>query len=296
MDAGNAFKVEDTHQVLEQLGAEIETSSEGRGWTSTFVSIQREPPFDSEFHAVPACLLVMPRRGPSDMTYRMEGKIVSRQVGSDGVFFLPARHACDVWLHSALDTIHVYLRPDLFISEDDGARSLLPGIAPMLGETDALICHLVNAVSNVVNERDAASSLIADTIAQAMANRLIAINYRGGAPRPGIRRANQLSHRKIQQIRDFVEANLATDIKLAALADICGVSSEYFLRLFRSTIGVSPHQYVLNLRIGRAKALLGDPTRSLSDIARQCGFAHQQHLISTFRRFAGLTPGQYRRQ
>jgi AraC family transcriptional regulator len=295
MDARHVFKLEETHQMLERLGANIEISSERLGWSSTFVSIQREPPFDSEFHAVPTCLIVVPRRGPSDMTYRMDGKIVSRQVGPDGLFFLPAGHACDVWLHSALDTVHVYLQPNLFVHEENGARDFLPGIAPMLGERDTLIGHLVTAIGKVVTENETASSLLADTIAQAMANRLIAINHRQAASRSRAPRTNQLSHRKVQQVRDFVEANLATDIKLRALADICGVSTEYFLRLFRSTIGVSPHQYVLNLRIGRAKALLGDPGRSLSDIAQQCGFAHQQHLISTFRRFTGLTPGQYRR-
>ncbi len=51
-----AFRPEETHQLLEKLGAEIEASSEGFGWTNTFASLQREPAFDNEFHAVPACL------------------------------------------------------------------------------------------------------------------------------------------------------------------------------------------------------------------------------------------------
>lgn len=294
MDSGNSFRIEETHQLLKQVGADIEASSDGRGWASTFVTIQREPPFDEEFSAVPTCLIVVPRDGPADMTYRMRGKTVSR-VGSGGLFFLPAQHTCGVRLHSPLDTIHVYLRPNLFVDEDNGGRNLLASIAPMLGHRDSIISHLVGAIGGIVYENEPLSALLADTIAQALANRLITIGYQGGALRPSARRPNRLSHRKIQQVREFVESNLATDIKLGAMANICGVSSEHFLRLFRSTMGVSPHQYVLNLRIGRAKVMLGDPTRSLTEVAMQCGFAHQQHLTSTFRRFTGLTPGRYRR-
>jgi AraC family transcriptional regulator len=294
MESGSGFRIEETHQLLKQVGADIEASSDGRGWASTFVTIQREPPFDGEFEAVSTCLIVVPRDGPADLTYRMCGKTVSR-VGSGGIFFLPAQHSCGVRLHSPLDTIHVYLRPSLFVDEDDGGCNRLASIAPILGQRDNIINNLVGAMGAIVYENEPLSGLLADTIAQALANRLIAIGYQGGALRPGTRRANRLNHRKVEKVREFVESNLATDIKLDAMASICGVSSEHFLRLFRSTMGVSPHQYVLNLRVGRAKAMLSDSTRSLTEVAVQCGFAHQQHLTSTFRRFTGSTPGRYRR-
>jgi AraC family transcriptional regulator len=293
MGAKQVFRTEQTHRVLQQFGADVETSSENLGWSSAFASIQREQPFDGRFDAAPNSLIVMPRKGPADMTYRIDGRIVSRQVKQGGVFFLPAGRVCEVVLHSVLDTIHVYLHSDLFANRENDARDCLSGLAPMLGEFDAIIEHLVAAIEKIVSDDHPTASLLADTIAQALANRFIAINHRGSAQREA--RSNQLSHRKIRQVRDFVEANLAADIKLSAMANICSVSSEYFLRLFKSTVGVSPHQYVLNLRIGRAKALLGDPGRSLSDIAAECGFSHQQHLTSTFRRFTGVTPGAYRR-
>ncbi|WP_315837293.1 AraC family transcriptional regulator [Bradyrhizobium prioriisuperbiae] len=290
-----AFQPEETHQLLGKLGAEIEASSEGFGWTNTFASLQREPAFDNEFHAVPACLMVMPRFGPSDMTYRLNSRIVSRHVRPDGVFFLPAQHACDVMLHAVLDTVHVYLRADLFQDPDNESRSLLSGIAPMLGESDVVIGHLMTAMADAVQQDISSSSLLADSVALALAKRLIAMNYHGER-RPRARPANQLAHRKIQRVREFVEANLATDIKLGDIAGLCGLSDEYFLRQFKTSIGASPYQFVLSLRIGRAKTLLYKSDAGLSDIALQCGFAHQQHLVSTFRRFTGITPGEYRRR
>lgn len=293
MDAKQVFRSDQTHSVLQQFGADVETSSENLGWSSAFASIQREQPFDGRFDAVPNCLIVMSRKGPADMTYRIDGRTVSRQVKQGAVFFLPAGRVCDVVLHSVLDTIHVYLHSDLFVRRENDAPDCLSALAPMLGEPDAIIEHLVAAIGKIVCDDHPTSSLLADTISQALANRFIAINHRDGAQRAP--RSNQFSHRQIRQVREFVEGNLAVDIKVSAMANICGVSSEYFLRLFKSTVGVSPHQYVLNLRIGRAKALLGDPRRSLSDIAAECGFSHQQHLTTTFRRITGVTPGAYRR-
>jgi len=51
---------------------------------------------------------------------------------------------------------------------------------------------------------------------------------------------------------------------------------------------------VLNLRIVRAKALLGEEDSSIAEVALQCGFSHQEHLTRMFRRFTGVTPGRYR--
>ncbi|MGC8025646.1 helix-turn-helix transcriptional regulator, partial [Salmonella enterica] len=77
---------------------------------------------------------------------------------------------------------------------------------------------------------------------------------------------------------EFVDANLDTDVRLDQLAELSGRSTEYFVRLFKATSGVSPYQYVLNLRIERARVLLADETQSLADIALACGFSHQKHF------------------
>src|SRR5439155_1566331 len=101
-----------------------------------------------------------------------------------------------------------------------------------------------------------ASSLFVDPIAKAIANRFIAINYHKSASDSGKQRY-QLTNRQMERVRDFVEANLDSDIRLEMMARVCGRSTEYFVRIFKATAGVSPYQYVLNLRIERAKALLG---------------------------------------
>jgi AraC family transcriptional regulator len=293
MQAKSNFGVQETHGILNRFQADFRGSSEGLGWSSAFASVQRERPFDGHFHALSDNLMVLHRGGPVDITYVVDGKSIARQIPRGGVFFLPAGHACDVVLREALESTHIYLRSDLFVDRE-GASGLVGGLAPMLGEQDAVLEHLAAAVGHTITAGLPASSLFVDPIAQAIANRFVTINFHKPSPEAG-KHPNQLNIRQMQRVREFVEAHLETDIRLDQLAELCGRSTEYFVRLFKATNGVSPYQYVLNLRIERARALLRDETQSIADVALACGFSHQEHLTRMFRRFTGVTPGRYRR-
>lgn len=294
MAARRVFSTEQTHGVLQQFQASIGVSSEGLGWSSAFASMQRERPFDGRFDAISDCLMVLHRSGPVEVTFKSDGRSVSRHVPRGGIFFLPAGQECDVSLHAPLDTIHIYLRAELFEDQDNGSAVSVVGLAPVFGERDAVLEHLAGAIGEAVGDNLPGSSLFVDPIAQAMASRFLAINGRRQSAQDA-QRSSQLSGRNLQRIRDFVEANLDSDIRLNAMANACGLSTEYFVRLFKHSVGVSPYQYVIGLRVERAKALLHDPSQSLSDIALQCGFSHQEHMTRMFRRFTGQTPGRYRR-
>jgi AraC family transcriptional regulator len=294
MPAKPVFTIEDTHRILQQFQAHMRGSSEGLGWSSAFASMQRERPYEGKLHAVSDCLMVLHRGGPVDITYNLGGRAVARHIPKGGVFFLPAGQECDVSLRGALDSTHIYLRSELFADEENGDRSRIDGLAPLLGERDAVLEHLATAIGDTISESLPASSLFVDPIAKAIANRFVALNYHKPAP-DLVHRANRLTRNQLQRIRDFVEAHLDTDIRLNMMAGICGLSTEYFLRVFKASFGISPYQYVLNLRVERAKTLLGDAEHSLAEIALQCGFSHQEHMTRMFRRFTGVTPGRYRR-
>ena len=67
-----------------------------------------------------------------------------------------------------------------------------------------------------------------------------------------------------------------------------------FAKLFKQSMGASPHQCILQRRLERAKELLRNPALSLSDISLDAGFADQSHFTNIFRRFAGATPSKFR--
>ncbi|WP_251106816.1 helix-turn-helix domain-containing protein [Alloacidobacterium dinghuense] len=98
-----------------------------------------------------------------------------------------------------------------------------------------------------------------------------------------------------RRVRSYIEENLDRSLGLEDLADIAGVSPNYFVSLFRQSVGMTPHRFVLQRRIAHARKLLANLSLSLVAIAFRCGFADQSQFTTTFRKFVGLTPGQYRR-
>jgi AraC family transcriptional regulator len=287
------FDGDEVHSVLRQFAVKREASSAGLGWSTMFASVQREEPFRGRFEANANALLVTGATGPVDVTYRIDGRVVSRHLQEKGIFFLPPGRDCEVTLNTPLDSIHVHLRPELFSGFEGKLQNSDFGLLPLLGEPEPLTSNLLAVVEEMVREGDTSCSLLADSIAHAIANRLVVLNARERKAPCAVER--QLSPRSVRSIRDFVEANIADCIKLDDLAAICGVSPEYFIRVFKSSLGVSPHRYVVGVRVHHAKLLLTDPNIGLAEVARRCGFAHQQHFTNTFRRMTGLSPGAYRR-
>jgi len=287
------FDAGEVHSVLRQFAVKGQASSAGLGWSTMFASVQREEPFSGRFEANANALLVTGASGPVDVTYRIDGRVVSRHLQEKGVFFLPPRRDCEVTLNTPLNTLHVYLHPELFYGSEGKAQNSDFGLLPLLGEPEPITSNLLAVVEEMVREGDTSCSLLADSISHAIANRFVVLNGRKPKTSCGVERG--LSTRSVRSIRDFVEANIADCIKLGDLAAICGVSPEYFIRMFKSSLGVSPHRYVVGLRIHHAKRLMTDPNIGLAEVARQCGFAHQQHFTNTFHRMTGLSPGAYRR-
>ena len=107
--------------------------------------------------------------------------------------------------------------------------------------------------------------------------------YEGGLP-----------PRQLSQVLDYIDTYLAQNIKLADLAQLLDMSQFHFSRLFKQSIGITPHQYLSQQRVERAKKLLKKTDRLIIDIALECGFSSHSHLSKQFRQFTGMTPKAYR--
>jgi AraC family transcriptional regulator len=93
----------------------------------------------------------------------------------------------------------------------------------------------------------------------------------------------------------YIKSHLHENLQLAKIAEVTGFSTAYFCTLFRQSMGVTPHQYVLQQRIECAKLLLQQSQLEIADIAIQCGFANQSHFTRHFRQIVGATPKIYQR-
>jgi AraC-like DNA-binding protein len=94
---------------------------------------------------------------------------------------------------------------------------------------------------------------------------------------------------------EFLRANLKGGVALSEVARECGLSVGYFSHAFRRTLGVAPHQWLIEQRVALSKEKLRDDGLSLSDVAAECGFSDQSHLTRAFRQTVGVSPGAWRR-
>jgi AraC-like DNA-binding protein len=105
----------------------------------------------------------------------------------------------------------------------------------------------------------------------------------------------QLAPWQVARVASYIDANLTGKITSQQLAEATRLSISYFCRAFRSTIGESPHTFVVRRRIGRARELIGSTDQPLSQIALDCGLADQAHLSKLFRRVVGVSPAAWRK-
>ncbi len=96
----------------------------------------------------------------------------------------------------------------------------------------------------------------------------------------------------IQKICRYIDERYAEKVTLTDLAQLVHLSPYYLMRVFEKEVGISPHAYLESVRIRHAQRLLklGTP---LTQVAYELGFSHQSHFTNRFKRFLGITPGQY---
>ena len=100
---------------------------------------------------------------------------------------------------------------------------------------------------------------------------------------------------RFQSVFGFIEQNLHISLSAGSLARRPGLSESQFKASFKEAVGVPPGEFVNRRRIERARALLRETDRSVTDIALDLGFSTPQYFASVFRRITGVTPGQCRR-
>jgi AraC family transcriptional regulator len=203
-----------------------------------------------------------------------------------------------VQLEGGLESLHVYLR-DAVLREV--AAELLGGdparieLVPRLGDQDPLIEQLGLGIREALTAPDPASAVYADQLAHMLGARLLRA-HSNRSPQPAEPpRGGGLTRTQLARAIEFMDANLAERLALGEIAGAAGLSPAHFLRQFKISTGMAPHNYLVRLRLERAKRLLRETDRSIAQIAFECGFSHQEHMTHFFGQLAGTTPAAFRR-
>jgi AraC family transcriptional regulator len=165
-------------------------------------------------------------------------------------------------------------------------------LAPQFQTIDPQLRHIIWALALAAESWPQTEPLLVDGLARALSARLISA-YTGSplaAPRQ-----QELSPRQRRRVLDFIEANLAEKITLADIAREAGIGCTHLKVLFKRSMGIPVHQYVIQRRVEAAAQLIKENACSLGDIAAAAGFAHQSHMARCMRRVLGVTPSMLAR-
>lgn len=103
-----------------------------------------------------------------------------------------------------------------------------------------------------------------------------------------------LGDRRLSRAVDYTEAHLAEPLTVGEIARAAGMSASHFSASFKAATGETVWQFVQQRRFARALGLVETTDWPLARIAHACGFADASHLVRTFRRQTGRTPGSER--
>lgn len=92
----------------------------------------------------------------------------------------------------------------------------------------------------------------------------------------------------------WIDAHLDQPLTLADLAQQAGLSEFHFARMFRQSLNMAPHQYVMQQRMAKAQNLICHSALPLTEIALACGFSSPSHFSHRVKAATGLTPSQLR--
>lgn len=214
------------------------------------------------------------------------------------VAVIPAASALQSWYdETEQDDIYLHLEPEFIKSVAAGA-DLNPDrteIITSLETRSPVIESMARMAFDELqrNKEATGSNLYADSLANLLAVQLLR-EYSSHKMAPEKQCVNGLTNKKLALVLDLIENDLSEDLSLSILANAAGLSEYHFLRMFKQSTGVTPHQYVINQRIERAKELLQRTNMSITEIAYLLGFSAPAHFTHHFRRKTGVAPSKLR--
>jgi AraC family transcriptional regulator len=141
-------------------------------------------------------------------------------------------------------------------------------------------------------------SLKADGIIRAMLEQLIVYNCNAvklSAQLDVVKRSTRIElFRRLSLTKEWMEANYPQPITLDQMANVALLNSHHFLRTFRQCYGLTPHQYLINLRLERSKQLLKESNERVSLIANAVGFESLSSFSWLFSKRFGMSPSSFR--
>jgi AraC family transcriptional regulator len=293
------FTVRETHGRVLRPGNRVIAQSPEIGWRSLYAAILEEGPFEATETAIDHPSFIYHLTRPTEVTRKIVGAAPERAlIGPRRICLTPGNATAQWRHHGHPEILQVYLRQSIYdsaIAGMYGCDLAAAEIVPRFAMTDPLLEQLALAIATSLREGTAEDGLYIDTLAQMIAAHL-ARHHSARSKPPRMPVSQKISGWRMRRLVEYIEENLGGDLSLERMAAEVGISPLYLARAFKAALGQSPHRYVLERRMERAKGLLRGTDTPIVDVALSVGFSSQSHLSNWFLRQVGVSPAVYRKQ
>jgi AraC family transcriptional regulator len=266
-------------------------------WDGVYFAYDNQPAHETPEVVAPQLGVAIFTQVPEGIEYEqtLDGRLYRKEVVKGDIVITPENMGTRARWNQTFGTILLGFEPLVF--KRTIYEALDPDkveIIPHFAISDPLVYQIGLALKSALENYSMASRLYAETMANALAVHILQ-NY--SVKKPVIHDYTEgLPRYKLQMVIDYIHAHLNEDIGLKELAQLVQMSSRYFLKLFKASTGVTPHQFVIRTRIELAKELLRAGKMSIAEVAVTVGFANQSHLNLYFKRLLGITPRQFQQK
>jgi AraC family transcriptional regulator len=200
----------------------------------------------------------------------------------------------EMWVRGPFDYLHYYLSTDLLkrIAVDNDVAPDFR-LEEVFFVEDLVVAQMTKTILAPVTHGEPLDRLALDQIAMVLGAHTLQAHC--GAPRFAVSSKPGLEPWQKLRAEEMLRAHLEGNITVKELADACSLSESHFARCFRLSFGTSVHQWLIQLRIERAKCLLAETRKSLVEIALLSGFCDQAAFTRTFTRLERMSPSRWRR-
>jgi AraC family transcriptional regulator len=285
------FNDEEVSQLLKN---QILLSSEKAGWgndihlTYYYAYPHEElPECYTQQHGI---LIYSDKRATSSQSERkMNGRYQNEKLGIGHIVLMPAN--ISKWCYT--DKEHNYVLLSLMPARlATVTQELIEAdrieLVPHFAHPDPLIHQISLALKSELESNGLGGLLFVESLITTLCLHLLR-EY--SIHKPTVQEyADGLPLHMLQQAVEYIHTHFDQNIKLSELANMLGISQYYFCRLFKQSMGLAPHQYLIQYRIECAKQALKWQKSSITSVALQCGFANPSHFARHFKRLVGISP------
>lgn len=268
-------------------------TSKNENWDGVYLQHDLQPAFEIPRHTHSHHTLIVGMDRGLQAEWWIDGQFQDLQYNRGDVFLVPAGVPHKAYWKQESEGILLAVEPESIVSAAiDSLNSDRLEIIPQFATTDLQLLQISQRLLIELQEKQIGSSLYIDSLTTMLKIHLLR-TYSKVQPKIYDYQGGLAKHKQKKAIA-FIQENLNRDIKLKDLAAVVEMSPYHFARMFKQSTGFTPHQYLVQQRLTKAKELLRFTAMAIGDIAYTVGYKNPGHFAKVFRQHTKVSPTAYR--